>query len=185
LEYVNIFQGDFIMVANLFGPILKQVLGAGASQQPATIQRTEVEQKPITALEQVNAAVITPPGQLRADVTSMSQAVTPQVMSAQEISLPNKLQETNSSAIKLEISQKTVDEWKPILSKAVKTLMEIIPFIAAEIKTILPKSKAGEIFSNIIQNNGGTEAAKQWLETHIQNNPLLAQANTQATANPA
>jgi hypothetical protein len=160
--------------------------GAGASpQQSSTIERTEAKKQPTTPLGQVNAAVITPPGQLRADVTSMSQAVTPEVMSVQEISLPNKLQETNSSAIKLEISQKTVDDWKPILLKAVKTLMEIIPFIAAEIKTILPKSEVGEIFSNIIKSNGGPEAAQQWLGTHIKNNSILTKANTQAAPTPA
>jgi hypothetical protein len=151
------------------GPLFNlaaKFLGSGAAQQPATIERTEAKKQPTTPLEQVNAAVITPPGQLRADVTSMSQAVTPEVMSAQEISLPNKLQETNSSAIKLEISQKTVDDWKPILSKAVKTLMEIIPFIAAEIKTILPKSEVGEIFSNIIKSNGGPDSSAMAGDTY-------------------
>jgi hypothetical protein len=65
LEYVNIFQGDFIMgLGPLFNLAAKFLGGAGASPQPATIQKTEVEQKPATALEQVNAAVITPPEQL-------------------------------------------------------------------------------------------------------------------------
>ena len=58
MEYVNIFQGDFIMgLAGLFGPILKQVLGGGASRQPEAIQREPQQQPPTTALEQVNAAV--------------------------------------------------------------------------------------------------------------------------------
>lgn len=177
------------MVANLFGPILKQVLGGvgGASHQPSTIQKTEEKQPTTPPLEQVqvNAAVITPQEQLRATANSMSRDITPETVPTQAISLPTKLQET-SPGFQVTISQETMNNLQPIFSKALKTLMEIVPFIAEGIKTILPTSEASEIFSKIIQNNGGREAAKQWLKTHVENNPILARANTpNPTATPA
>lgn len=198
MEYVNIFQGDFIMgFGSLFNLATKFLGNTGASQQPAAIQREpQKQQPPTTALEQVNAAVReTNPQELNqlhaapAETTAPSTAaITPEIIPNQTTPLAatNQQEIIKPSAIKLEISQEAVETLKPILSKAVKTLMEIIPFIAAEIKTILPKSEVGEILSNITKNNGGPEAAQQWLDNHVTNNPILARANTpNPTANPA
>ena len=58
MEYVNIFQGDFIMgLGPLFNLAAKFLGGAGASPQPANIKMTEAEQKSTTPIEQVNAAL--------------------------------------------------------------------------------------------------------------------------------
>jgi hypothetical protein len=118
-----------------------------------------VEQKQTTALEQVNAAVITPPEQLRADVTSMSQAVTPEVIQNPEAPLAINQQKT-IPGFQVIMSQQTMNNLQPTLSKALNTLMEIIPFVAAEIKRILPNSVADKLLSSIMQNNGGPEAAQ-------------------------
>lgn len=168
----------------LLGMAMKFLGGAGASSQPANIKRTEAEQKPATALEQVNAAVITPPEQLRATANSISQAITPEIIQNPEAPLAINQQKT-SPGFQVTISQETMNNLQPMLLKAVNGLKVILPFIEAGIKTILPKSEVDEIFSNIIKNNGGREKAMQWLETHVKNNPVLARANAQApTSNP-
>ena len=91
--------------AGIVGPLFKQVLGgAGASSQPANIKRTDAEQKPATALEQVNPAVITPPEQLRATANSISQAITPEIIQNPEAPLAINQQKT-SPGFQVTISQ--------------------------------------------------------------------------------
>jgi hypothetical protein len=181
LEYVNIFQGDFIMGLGPLFNLATKFLGSGAAQQPATIERTE-KSVPNAVVHGTSPQELT---QLHAEEKQPTtiQAVTPEIIQNKAEPLTSSKEDT--AAIKLEISQKTVDGWKPILSKAVKTLMEIIPFIAAEIKTILPKSEVGEIFSNIIKSNGGSEAVRQQLETSFINNLNQAMTKPQMNANPA
>ena len=139
--------------AGIVGPLFKQVLGgAGASSQPANIKRTDAEQKPATALEQVNPAVITPPEQLRATANSISQAITPEIIQNPEAPLAINQQKT-SPGFQVTISQETMNNLQPMLLKAVNGLKAILPFIEAGIKTILPKSEVDQIFSNIIKSD--------------------------------
>ncbi len=183
MEYVNIFQGDFIMVANAFLSVASKFLGSGASHQQS-IPRTE-KSVPNAVVHGTSPQELT---QLHApdkiETATSTAAITHEVLqNAAPLTATNQ-PEIKPPAIRLEISQKTVDDLKPILLKAVNGLKAILPFIAAEIKTILPKSEVDTIFSKIIENNGGSKAAQQWLETRLKNNPLLAQANTQAATVP-
>jgi hypothetical protein len=141
LKYVNIFQGDFIMALNLFGSILKQVFGAGTSQQPATIQRTEAEQKPATALEQVNAAVretnLQGLNQLHAkpnkiETVPSTAAITPEVLPNQIVPLA-----TNQQGVELKVSSEVLGSLKSTFLKAVNNL----PILA----TVYNGIKNGEI----------------------------------------
>ncbi len=119
---------------NLLSPIFKQILGAGASQP--TIQRTEVEQKPATALGQVNAAVRETNPQLNqlhaapAETTALSTAaITPEIIPNQTTPLAatNQQEIIKPSAIKLEISQEAVETLKPILSAFKDLVKSLLP----------------------------------------------------------
>ena len=180
MEYVNIFQGDFIMGLSLFN-LAKGLFGAAASQQPIQKTEAEAEQKPET---QVNAAIITPPEQLRATANSISQAITPEIIQNPEAPLAIN-QEKTSPGFQVTISQETMNNLQPILSKAVNTLKAILPFIEEGIKTILPQSAFDKIFSESIQNNGGSEAVRQQLETNFKNTLNRAMTKPQINANPA
>ncbi|MFM7458981.1 MAG: hypothetical protein ACKO3R_10060 [bacterium] len=181
-------------LGSLFGNLAKSFLtgGTGAAEQPSTIQRTEAKSNPTTPLEQVNAAVRETSQQELKELNApepapSAAAIMPEVpLGNQAEPLKAINQEEIKPAIKLEISQETVKTFEPMLLTAIKFLKEILPFFAAGIKTILPKSEVNQISSNIIKNNGGPEKAMQWLEAHVKNNPILARANTlNPTANPA
>ncbi len=108
------------MVTNLFGPILKQVLGGvgGASRQPSTIQRTE-ERKPKT---EVNNAFQATSSQELKQLSAQEQittapstaAITPEVLPNQIVPLA-----TNQQGIELNVSPEVLGSLKSTYLKAV------------------------------------------------------------------
>jgi hypothetical protein len=147
LEYVNIFQGDFIMgLGSLLG-LATKLFNTGAAQQPATIQKIGVEEKP--ALEQVNAAVHpTNPQELNQLHAALEQkttpntaAITPAVLENNTLGTASKQQDF-APAVKLEISQTAVNSLRPILSALKDLVKSILPGlnlqeIAATAKPVL------------------------------------------------
>ncbi len=139
MEYVNIFQGDFIMGVNaLLNLATKFLGGAGASQQPIQKTEAEAEQKPATPLEQVNAAVReTNPQELnqlhaaseQVTTAPSTAAIMPEVLQNNKAEPLNVIKQQGEAApaIKLEISQKAVETLKPILSAFKDLVKSLLP----------------------------------------------------------
>ncbi len=138
------------MGLNFLNLAAKFLGNTGASEQPATIQKIGVEEKP--ALEQVNAAVReTNPQELNqlhaapAETTAPSTAaITPEVLQDNKAEPLNAIKQQGEAApaIKLEISQKAVETLKPILSAFKDLVKSVLPELnlkelAATVKPVL------------------------------------------------
>ena len=140
------------MGLNLLSLATKFLGGAGASQQPATIQRTAEETKPASQLEQVNSAINPNPAvsntinpQNNATVnreTGYSLAINPEVTNPQITAMKAETN-TNSAplakeaGLEIKISQETINNLRPLFS----ALKELATKLAPELNlTSLMKS---------------------------------------------
>ena len=102
------------MVANLFGPILKQVLGAGAS--PSTIQRIE-EKKPETEVN--NAFQATSSQELKQlsapkeITTAPSTVIMPEVLPVQPLT-SSKQERPDPVGMRIEFSEEAIKSLHPL-----------------------------------------------------------------------
>lgn len=131
------------MGLNLLSLATKFLGGAGASQQPAAIQRTAEETKPASQLEQVNSAMSTNKPTLsnsgEAKISnedllrelherskrdpSLSLSLLPEVKQGgqiQEATQPAMKVSTNSEGLALKVSQQTINNFSPLIEALTK-----------------------------------------------------------------
>ncbi len=177
MEYVNIFQGDFIMALNLFNTLARSFFPSGA-QASATTQR-EIQQPPTMPLE--STVRETEIKQLNAPEQITTAAATmPEVLKAETLAATN--QSDKPRIIKLEIPESSLRLLFSTAKDLVKSLLLGNEDAYSTVKNFLLKNEdiLKPVKNFLLQNEG---IVKPILLNLSQENSKPA--NIQAAPNPA